>query len=190
VAFAGPRHLFCFTLKAEGERLVLAIGSDTMVDTDILRGKRILAVDDEPDVLEVIKEALTECEVTTAQDFESAARLIHAQDFDLIILDIMGVRGFDLLDECRRRKMPAAMLTAHAIDVDSLNKSIRLGAVSFLPKNELARLPEIVAEALESLADGQGHWPKLFARLGAFFKERLGVGREDLEHPPHPPYSD
>jgi DNA-binding NtrC family response regulator len=159
-----------------------------MADTSLLKGKRILAVDDEPDILDVIKEELTVCEVTTAQDFQSAKDLIRSRDFDLVILDIMGVRGFDLLDECKQRRVPATMLTAHAIDVDSLNKSIRLGAASFLPKDELARLPEILTEILESVKKGEGHWPKLFARLGPFFQERLGVVWEDLERPPYPPY--
>jgi DNA-binding NtrC family response regulator len=101
----------------------------------------------------------------------------------------MGVNGFALLEECQKRKMPAAMLTAHAVDVESINRSLRLGAVSFLPKEELARLPELVAEILEDLGKGQTHWPRLFERLGPFFKERLGITWEDLEKPPNPPYS-
>jgi len=160
-----------------------------MADLNILKGKRILAVDDEPDVLAVIKEELTDCDVATAGDFDAAKELIDEGHFDLIILDIMGVDGFVLLEECGKRKMPAAMLTAHAIDVESLNKSLRLGAVSFLPKEELARLPELVAEILEDLEKGQTHWPRLFERLGPFFQERLGITWEDLEKPPYPPYS-
>lgn len=159
-----------------------------MADLDILNGKRILAVDDEPDVLDVIKEELPTCEVLTASDFDTAQELIRNETVDLVILDIMGVNGFELLDECGRRKVPAAMLTAHAIDVESLNKSLRLGAVSFIPKDELVRLPELVAEILEGLAEGRSHWPRLFQRLGPFFKEKLGVVWEDLEKPPYPPY--
>jgi len=159
-----------------------------MASLDTLTGKRILAVDDEPDVLEVIKEALMQSEVATAANYEAALHLISSQRFDLVILDIMGVNGFALLEECAKRALPAAMLTAHAIDLESLNRAIRLGAVSFLPKDELARLPELVAEILESLAQGKTHWPLLFKRLGPFFKERLGVVWEDLEKPPYPPY--
>lgn len=160
-----------------------------MVDLDILKGKRILAVDDEPDILDTIKEALAECDVTVANDFDAAKDIVHAKSFDLVILDIMGVNGFALLEECQERKIPAAMLTAHAVNVESLNKSLRLGAVSFLPKEELARLPELVAEILEGLLKGQSHWRRLFERLGPFFKERLGIAWEDLEKPPYPPYS-
>ncbi len=157
-----------------------------MGDLDILNGKRILAVDDEPEILEVIRESLDQCDVVTARSFEEADKEIAGSEFDLVILDIMGVKGFDLLEKCRERTMPAAMLTAHAIDVDSLNKSVRLGAVSFLPKEELVRLPELVEEIFESLEEGRTHWPKLFQRLGPFFKERLGVVWEDLDKPPYP----
>jgi len=160
-----------------------------MVDLDILKGKRILAVDDEPDVRDTIKESLIDCDVVTAGDFDAAKELIDTESFDLIVLDIMGVNGFALLEECQKRKMPAAMLTAHAVDVESINRSLRLGAVSFLPKEELARLPELVAEILEDVGKGQTHWPRLFERLGPFFKERLGITWADLEKTPTPPYS-
>jgi hypothetical protein len=81
------------------------------------------------------------------------------------------------------------MLTSHAINVESLNKSVQLGAVSFLPKDDLYRLPELVIEILEGLEEGRSHWKKLFDRLGPFFKERLGVSWEDLEKPGSPPYA-
>jgi DNA-binding response OmpR family regulator len=159
-----------------------------MVDLAILHGKRILVVDDEPDILEVITSELPDTDVVTAGNFEVAQQLILTDHFDLVILDIMGVNGFALLEKCRDRSMPAAMLTAHAISVDSLNKALKLGAVSYLPKEELIRLPELIAEILESLAEGRSHWPQLFKRLGPFFKEKLGIVWEDLERPPYPPY--
>jgi len=91
----------------------------------------------------------------------------------------MGVNGFALLEACRAAKLPAAMLTAHALNIESLNLAVRLGAVSFLPKEELHRLPELVAEILGGLEQGKTHWKKLFQRLGHFFKERLGILWED-----------
>lgn len=149
------------------------------MDDKILEGKRILVVDDEPDVLDVVKESLASSKVVTAANFEDARARITTESFDLVILDIMGVNGFALLDACRANKLPAAMLTAHAVNVESLNLAVKLGAVSFLPKEELRRLPELVAEILEGLEQGQTHWAKLFKRLGPFFKEKLGVLWED-----------
>jgi DNA-binding response OmpR family regulator len=158
-----------------------------MTDDNILKGKRILAVDDEPDVLDLIKEQLDDSEVVTAGDFARAKQLIETEKFDLIILDIMGVNGFELLKASSARKLPAAMLTARATTLDNVNLSLKLGAVSFLPKEELANLRELVAEILECLQQGKSHWKKLFERLGPLFKQTFGIMWEDLEKPPQPP---
>ena len=57
----------------------------------------------------------------------------------------------------------------------------------FLPKEELSKLPEIVAEILEDLQQGKSHWAKLFQRLGPFFKEKLGLLWEDFDESKFPP---
>lgn len=159
-----------------------------MCDQNFLDNKKLLAVDDEQDILEIIKEAFPKSIVITAQDFDSAVTLIKEDIFDLAILDIMGVNGFELLKACRERNLPAAMLTARAIDVESINRAIREGAVSFLPKEELGRLPELVAEILSELEQGRPHWQKLFERLGSYFRKKLGVTWKDLEKPDYPGY--
>jgi DNA-binding NtrC family response regulator len=146
---------------------------------ELLENKKILVVDDEPDVLETVVELLSSSEVITAGNFDDACKLIEAGSFDLVILDIMGVNGFGLLEFCVKNKLPAAMLTAHAVNAESLNEAVELGAVSFLPKEELHRLPELVAEILEGLEQGRTHWEKLFARLETFFKEKLGISWEE-----------
>jgi len=158
-----------------------------MGDYDILEGKRILVVDDEPDVLETVSDELNRCQVITAGNFSQALDLINRESFDLVLLDIMGVRGFELLEACRHRGLPAAMLTAKAVNVESLNRSIRGGALSFLPKEELGRLEELIAEILQELSEGRRHWTRLFARLGPYFKKKLGVVWADLENPPEGP---
>ena len=145
----------------------------------ILEEKRILVVDDEPDVLETVTDLLESSQVVTAGSFEDARKKIAEESFDLVLLDIMGVNGFALLEACRAAKLPAAMLTAHALNIESLNLAVRLGALSFLPKEELHRLPELVAEIFDGLEQGKTHWKKLFQRLGHIFKERLGILWED-----------
>ncbi len=159
-----------------------------MGSSEILKGKRILAVDDEPDVLDLVQEQLEECEVVKASTYEEATELLSNESFDLVLLDIMGVNGFDLLEQCSRKRLPAAMLTAHSITAESVNRALNLGAVSFLPKDELARLEEHAADILEGLAEGKSHWRRLFDRLGPFFRDRLGLTWESIEKPPNPPY--
>jgi DNA-binding response OmpR family regulator len=151
------------------------------MDFQIIEGKRILVVDDEPDVLDTVAEVLGTAQVITCGTFDRANELLAQESFDLAILDVMGVDGFALLEACRAKRVPATMLTARAVNVESLNKAIKGGAVSFLPKEELHRLPELVAEILEGLRRGETHWAKLFQRLGPFFKEKLGVAWEDVE---------
>ena len=103
----------------------------------LLDGKKILAVDDEPDILEILDELLPMCDVTKATTFEKAKELLESQDFDIAILDIMGVDGYGLLDIATKRNITAVMLTAHAFTPDNLVKSIKEGAASYLPKEEL-----------------------------------------------------
>jgi DNA-binding response OmpR family regulator len=75
-----------------------------MASDDILKGKKILVVDDEPDILETLEELLDECDIETAATFESAKALLESKVYDATILDIMGVKGFDLLEIAIDRK--------------------------------------------------------------------------------------
>ena len=61
-------------------------------------GKRILIVDDEPDILETLGELLEMCVVDFAPDFEKAEKFLQTESYDAVILDIMGVKGCDLLE--------------------------------------------------------------------------------------------
>ena len=158
------------------------------MNLDILLGKKILAVDDEPDILEIIQERLVACDVVVADSFESAKKQLADQTFDLALLDIMGVNGFALLEICREKQIPAAMLTARALTVESVNQALNLGAISFLPKDELVNLDEHLADIFEGLAQGKSHWRRLFDRLGPFFKDRLGLTWENIGKPRNPPW--
>jgi len=105
-----------------------------------LEGKKILAVDDEEDVLEIIEEELEIADIDTALDYQTASVKIIQNKYDLVILDIMGVDGLSLLEKAVERKMPVVMLTAHAMNYETLMLSIRKGSISFLPKEKLAEL--------------------------------------------------
>ena len=97
--------------------------------TSILAGKKILVVDDEKDILETIEDILDEAKIDTATDYDTASFKIKTSRYDLAILDIMGVNGLDLLDEAVAREIPTVMLTAHAVNKETLMASIRKGAI-------------------------------------------------------------
>ena len=81
-----------------------------------MKGKKILAVDDEEDVLEIIEEKLETADVDTALDYQTASEKIRQKKYDLVILDIMGVRGFYLLQEAVSNGIPTVMLTAPRLE--------------------------------------------------------------------------
>jgi DNA-binding response OmpR family regulator len=116
---------------------------------DVLKGKRILIVDDEPDILETLAEILDMCFIDTAPDFETAQKFLRKNEYDLAILDIMGVRGYDLLELANERDIPALMLTAHAVSPDNLVRSIKGGARSYVPKDKISDIPLYIRDILE-----------------------------------------
>ena len=68
-----------------------------MSSDSALKNKVILVVDDEPDVLETVEEELDMCLIHKAGDYDTALQLLLSYTYDIVILDIMGVNGFELL---------------------------------------------------------------------------------------------
>jgi CheY-like chemotaxis protein len=142
---------------------------------DILAGKKILVVDDEPDILETLKELLDMCLIDTAPDFGTAQKFLKQSTYDAAILDIMGVRGYDLLELAQEKGLPTLMLTAHALSPDDLVKSIEGGAHCYLPKDKISDIASYLADVLRSREEGaqkQGNW---FVKLKPFFDKRFGA---------------
>jgi DNA-binding NtrC family response regulator len=143
-----------------------------MTSESPLQDKVVLVVDDEPDVLETVAEELDMCLVHKAGDYDTALQYLLSYTYDIVILDIMGVRGFELLKNAVSRGFPTVMLTAHALSPESLKKSIKLGAVSFLPKEKTSELTSFLEDVV--LGRGKPVWQKLFDRLGNYFNRRFG----------------
>jgi two-component system OmpR family response regulator len=117
---------------------------------------RILLIEDEPDLTEVIAQALRECEFTVDIALDGATGLFKAQqeDYDAILLDLMLPRldGVELLKTLREtKKTPVLILTARDTQADKIN-GLNLGADDFVTKpfdlDELiARLRALIRRA-------------------------------------------
>lgn len=115
---------------------------------------RILVVDDEQKIREVIREyaEFNGFEVTEAADGMSAIGLCKLNDYDLVIMDIMMPRldGFSACKEIRKTKnIPMIMLSARNEEYDKLF-GFELGiddyvVKPFSPKELMARINAVLA---------------------------------------------
>jgi len=154
---------------------------------EMLSGKRILIVDDEPDVLESLEELLDVCVIDSATNSESAKKLLERNTYDAAILDIMGVDGFRLLGLVEKKGIPALMLTAHAISAESLVKSLRKGAYAYIPKHEMANVDRYLVDVIHAKSKGGNIPQQWFNDLAPFFDRKFGpewknTHRETLAH--------
>ncbi len=147
----------------------------------MLKGKRVLIVDDEPDVLELLTELLDMCKVDRASSFEEAKELFENNYYHIAVLDIMGVQGYGLLDIANKREIPALMLTAHAISEEHLKKSIQKGASFYAPKDEINNIATFLADVLEAKEKNKNVWAKWYERLSGFCDRRFGPNWKDQD---------
>lgn len=118
--------------------------------------EKILIVDDEPDILELVRFNLAKegYEVTCAASGEEALKSARGFSPDLVILDLM-LPGIDGLDVCRELKsdsktssIPVIMLTAKGSEADVV-AGLELGADDYItkpfsPRVLLARVKAVV----------------------------------------------
>jgi DNA-binding NtrC family response regulator len=147
-----------------------------MQGTEALRGKRILVVDDEPDVLETLEELLNMCLIDKAPSFETGKKFLDRNTYDAAIFDIMGVKGYDLLKIAAEKGIPVLMLTAHALSPDNLIKSIREGAQAYVPKDKLPDIALFLSVVLEARRKGTEKQAWWYSKLRPFFDKQFGPG--------------
>jgi len=129
------------------------------------REKRVLVIDDQPRVLEVLRELLAsfqheyKYEIATAQSVDIALGVLEREHFDLILLDMVlpGIgdpllrrQGIDLLKRIRRLGINAPILMMSG-DYDSRKEAAALGegAFGYLHKPfDLRELEHLVVRAL------------------------------------------
>jgi len=141
---------------------------------DILKGKKILIVDDEPDVLDTLEELLSMCQVVKATSFEEAKQYLKKQSFDMAILDIMGVNGYDLLDIAVAKKVTAVMLTAYALSPEDMMKSFKCGAAFYVPKDKISDIVSFLTKILEAKKKGKSTWIPFMGWAEAYYNAKYG----------------
>lgn len=100
---------------------------------------RILIVEDEPELVERLREVLEDQfhTVDSAMDGEEAIERIYVDPYDLVLLDLMLPKkdGFEVLLELRKEKKctPVLMLTARG-EVEDKIRGLDLGADDYLAK--------------------------------------------------------
>ena len=146
---------------------------------NVLKDKAVLVVDDEPDILDSIAEQLDMCRIYRAKDYDIALQLMAGFKFDIVILDVMGVQGFELLKKSVSKGFPTVMLTAHAMTPESLKESIKLGAVSFLPKEMMAELDIYLADVITS--SKKMVWKNLLDNLSDYFDRQFGANWKERD---------
>jgi DNA-binding NtrC family response regulator len=148
----------------------------------LLDGKKVLIVDDEPDVLATLSELLSMCQLKKASTFQEAETLLETENFDVAVLDIMGVDGYRLLEMANEKKIPAVMLTAHAMSPDNLVRSIREGAASFIPKDEMTNIVAFLNDMLAARKKGESTWAAWQERLpSSYFERKFGAAWQDAD---------
>jgi len=145
-----------------------------ITDEELLKGRRILIVDDEPDILESVEELLDMCAIDASISFENAKAKLQKNSYYIVILDIMGVQGYEILQLTREKDIPTLMLTANALTPDHLKKSIQKGADAYIPKEEMVNINAHVADIIRARIRGKkgnGAW---FKTLTSFFNRSFG----------------
>jgi DNA-binding NtrC family response regulator len=146
----------------------------------ILDGKKILAVDDEPDVLGLLEDEILEaapnCKYEKATTYDVANDKLKSNTYDVVILDIMGVRGFDLLNLAASRNFKVVMLTAHAVIPEALKQSFERKAHAYIPKEKLGEIVPFLEDIFRyGYIPG---WKRLLEKLKGFFDSKFTPGWE------------
>jgi len=149
--------------------------------------KKMLVVDDEPDIVELVTYNLRKegFDVYSAFDGSEALAKIRKEKFDFIILDLMlpGVQGMEicriLRNEPTTRNIPIIMLTAKGEEIDKI-LGLEMGADDYMtkpfsPRELLARVKTVMRRTSEKAADAT------VIRIGklAINKETYTVTKDD-----------
>jgi FixJ family two-component response regulator len=129
---------------------------------------RVLVVDDEPDVAEMLRDIVgrkIKCRILSAADIDEAKKILAKEPVELLVTDVNlpGGDGMSLLNEARKKSdSTKAIVITGKPTVNGAINAIRAGAVDFLPKPFNA---DQVVDRIEKALEGQKVAAKTEKRL-------------------------
>ena len=117
-------------------------------------GKRILAVDDDTDLLEVLEEEILavypDFKVEKTHRFWQAVEKITCITYDAVILDMTNRYGFKLLQLAQSRHLPVGLLTTYPAFCKHPRLPTRMAARAFLPKERLGDVVPFLEKIMDN----------------------------------------
>ncbi len=142
--------------------------------SSILNGKDILAVNENPKVLAVLREEILHscpnCTLDTTTTFKEATERLASFTYHAIILD-MGEHSFDLLGRALVKKIPVTTLAVNPLNPKDSKHSFETEIMSFLPKAELGEVVPVLEDLLAR--EHPPRWKRLMRGLKALFNMRF-----------------
>jgi excisionase family DNA binding protein len=126
------------------------------VSTPVGGRARILVVDDEPSIRDLLAKtlALAEYEVDLAPDGKTAIERLRIVPYDLLITDLRmpGVDGLSVIREGRRLRpdLPVIIITGYSTEASAI-EAVNLGVSGYLTKP--FRVPRVLAAAAKALGE-------------------------------------
>ena len=126
------------------------------VSTPVGGRARILVVDDEPSIRDLLSKtlALAEYEVDLAPDGKTAIERLRIVPYDLLITDLRmpGVDGLSVIREGRRLRpdLPVIIITGYSTEASAI-EAVNLGVSGYLSKP--FRVPRVLAAAAKALGE-------------------------------------
>jgi CheY-like chemotaxis protein len=130
----------------------------------MIKDLKILIVDDEPEILDLLSTFLGAkgCTVVACEDGERGLDALRDQDFDLVLSDIAmaGMNGFEFLRIVRQNHPGIGIILMTAYDEQyPLSEALRAGADGYITKPfELKKFSLIFEEAYWSALSRQDWW--------------------------------
>ena len=118
--------------------------------------QRVLVVDDEASIRDLLSKTLTsdEYDVDVAPDGHSALERLRSCSYDLLIVDLKmpGMDGLTVIREARRYKadLPVIIITGFSTESSAID-AVNLGVAGYLTKP--FRVPQVLAAAAKALGE-------------------------------------